>query len=336
MCPLLSLMDTVYLSGFMTGYDPLHAAAAGHIYVIYSFHCGFCLTTLHTTHQKILAEMDRYGQEAVSLASRIVLQTIENFLGKGDGDVTILDGAAMNETSLLTEGSTIEDLPIVRRILLLLHKIILSVYFGRECPYAIKELYKISITKLKGQGFLPVPWSMYVALAALRLAKRGKESTKYLRRTRGIIKDLTAAAKIGDVNAHVMNQLVLAELAVVKKEPLETVKKKFDDSITLARRSGFINIAGLGNALMTEYFLEAGDTDWSDFYGRQAIRMYQQWDSKTLVIHTETMLGVKHKGMRYSLTVQHDSKSNYESLILRSSDFCDAHAGSALRRLSSS
>lgn len=327
----------------MTGYNPLQSASAGHIYVIYSFHCGFCLPTLYATHQRIIAEMERYEQKAVSQASHIVLQAIDNFLGRGESeDVTILDGTAFSETALLARSSSIDEIPILHRLLLFLHKVILGVYFGVDSPFALKELYKISNAKMKGQGFLTVPWSMYVALAALRLVKAGHSfgKHKHLRKARDIMKELATAVKQGDVNAHVMHKLVLADYAVAKKEPHESVKEKFDASIALSRRSGFVNIAGLGNSLMAEYFLSMMDRDWSDFYGRQAIRMYQQWNSAMLVRHMETKCGLKTE-KRYSLPDQQQASSleltsdgATSNRILHSANFSDAHYGRSLRRIS--
>lgn len=196
----------------------------------------------------------------------------------------------------------------------------------------MKEFYKIAKSQIKGQGFLHVPWAMYVALAALRLAKVGEKRRLHLRNVRGIIKELESASKNGDVNAHVMNQLILAELAVVKKEPADAIKTKYDVSISVAHRSGFVNIGGLGNAMLAEYYLETADQDWSDFYSNQAIRLYQQWHSEMLVRDMETKFAVT-RGKRFSPSEDGSDLSSNEMTVLHSSNFLDVHSGDVIRRI---
>jgi len=312
------------LKGFMTGNDPHFAGISGVNYANVSFHCGLYLPDLFRIFSDIVTEVSRYRQLVIEGMANVSRQRLATFIGKYDGDVMVLDGVAMNETSLIATGVT--ELRILQFIAF--EKLVISVYFTKIWPAAAQEVFTTSNNEWKIRGFY-LPWAIFISLTAMRLAKSHFHRRKNLHRARSVMKDYDASRKNGNGNTHVLLMLLEAEYLVVKgMATLNEVKTAFDIAIATAKRSGFVNIAGLGNVLAAEYLQASGGNLYVD-YAEEAAELYRQWGASALVTHVERKFTLRTHHTRpddctsseATSVVQSDSRS------LHSSDFAQAHQG---------
>jgi len=81
-------------------------------------------------------------------------------------------------------------------------------------------------------------------------------------------------------------RLIEAEQArVVGKK--EEAAAKYDEALELAKKEGFLHIAGLAAHLCAQFYLEQGRSRIATLYLKEAVEAYRRWDALALVAHLE-------------------------------------------------
>jgi histidine kinase len=139
-----------------------------------------------------------------------------------------------------------------------------------------------------------VLYFLFSALVALECWKKAgvTQRFRFWRLFRKFQRLLTAWTKKGDPNTLHLVYLLDAEVVATKKNvlPLD-VQRMYHQSISQARRVGFIQDAALANERLGEYFLSKQDHDWAQYYLQNAKVLYYDWGAKKKVQQMEKKYG---------------------------------------------
>ena len=118
------------------------------------------------------------------------------------------------------------------------------------------------------------------ALGMRRIPGNWQHRQRSRKISRKNIERLHQWTKQGEPNVYHMYLILLAEEAALNKGKLVDVKNAYDQAITSAVRSGFLQNAALAEERCALFFLEMGDTDYAENYLRRSHAHYDEWGCK--------------------------------------------------------
>jgi hypothetical protein len=177
------------------------------------------------------------------------LQFTMNLQGKA-ADPLVLTGDGMNEEEFIRYNTENKHMVAVRNLHFI--KMVLLYIFG--------ELEAADISRLEGSvggtHFMMYFIVLFSGLTCLGLARKyPKKRRRYLSPVRRYIKKMEKLAKDGSVNATLILRFLQAEKLALNGG-LPDVKKAFDETISLAGRTGFRLIKALACERVGNYMLE--------------------------------------------------------------------------------
>jgi hypothetical protein len=191
------------------------------------------------------------------------LQFTMNLQGKS-ADPLVLTGDGMNEEDFIRYNTENKHMVAVRNLHFI--KMILLYIFG--------ELEAADISRLEGSvdgtHFMIYFIVLFSGLTCLGLARRyPKKRRRYLAPVRRYIKKMEMLVKDGAVNATLILRFLRAEKLALNGGVPE-VKKAFDETISLAGRTGFRLIKALACERVGHYMLECREPVLAADYIQQA------------------------------------------------------------------
>jgi hypothetical protein len=191
----------------------------------------------------------------------------------------------------------------------------------------LEPLLCMKIAELRYRGLF-VSWAIYPALAMLDYAKAGHQRRKNLRRARVIIADMAKCVKLQDMNALLTLKILEAQYdAVTKRGTPEKIKTMFDFAISTARRSGFIQFAGLCSIIAAEFFRDFEDSERVILYAKSALECYERWGAINLIKELRKSITLRRRSIAEYFT--EDEKGGQSSEEFREPDFIRLHEGKA-------
>jgi hypothetical protein len=195
------------------------------------------------------------------------LQFIMNLQGKAV-DPLVLTGDGMNEEDFLRYNTENKHVMAVRT----LHntKMVLLYIFGElEAADYSRRVWEEG-TGAEGTHFMIYFSVLFSGLTCIGLARKyPKKRRRYLSQVRRYIKKMEKFVKGGDVNATLILRFLRAEKLALSGD-LPDVKKAFDDSISLAARTGFRLIRALACERAGDFMLERREPLLAADYMQQA------------------------------------------------------------------
>jgi hypothetical protein len=195
------------------------------------------------------------------------LQFTMNLQGKAV-DPLILTGDGMNEEDFFRNNTENKHMMAVRN--LHLTKMVLLYIFGElEAADHSRKVWEEG-TGAEGTHFMIYFSVLFSGLTCIGLARRyPKKRRHYLSPVRRYIKKMEKFVKGGDVNATLILRFLRAEKLALSGD-LPDVKKAFDDSISLAGRTGFRLIKALACERVGNFMLERREPLLAADYMQQA------------------------------------------------------------------
>jgi hypothetical protein len=195
------------------------------------------------------------------------LQFTMNLQGKAV-DPLVLTGDGMNEEEFFRYSTENKHMMAVRN--LHLAKMVLLYIFGKlEAADYSRHVWEEG-TGAEGTHFMIYFSVLFSGLTCIGLARRyPKKRRRYLSPVRRYIKKMEKLVKGGDVNATLILRFLRAEKLTLTGD-LPDVKKAFDDSISLAARTGFRLIRALACERAGNFMLERREPLLAADYMQQA------------------------------------------------------------------
>jgi hypothetical protein len=195
------------------------------------------------------------------------LQFTMNLQGKAV-DPLVLTGDGMNEEEFFRYNTENKHMMAVRN--LHLAKMVLLYIFGElEAADYSRQVWEEG-TGAEGTHFMIYFSVLFSGLTCIGLARRyPKKRRRYLSPVRRYIKKMETFVKGGDVNATLILRFLRAEKLTLSGD-LPDVKKAFDDSISLAGRTGFRLIKALACERVGNFMLERRELSLAADYMQQA------------------------------------------------------------------
>jgi hypothetical protein len=181
------------------------------------------------------------------------LQFTMNLQGKA-ADPLVLTGDGMNEEAFIRYNTENKHTVAVRN--LHLTKMILSYIFGEleAADYSRRVWEEGSVNDTH---FMIYFIALFSGLTCLGLAQKyPKKRRRYISPVRRYIKKMEQLVKDGAVNAILILRFLRAEKLAALNGELPDVKKAFDETISLAARTGFRLIKALACERVGNYMLE--------------------------------------------------------------------------------
>jgi hypothetical protein len=195
------------------------------------------------------------------------LQFTMNLQGKATNPL-VLTGEGMNEVDFIKYNTENKHKMAVRNVHLT--KMVLLYIFGElEAADDSRKVWEEG-TGAEGTHFMIYFIVLFSGLTCLGLARRyPKKRRRYLSPVRRYIKKMEKLVKDGDVNATLILRFLLAEKLALSGD-LPDVKKAFDQTISLAGRTGFRLIKALACERLGNYMLERREPLLAADYMQQA------------------------------------------------------------------
>jgi hypothetical protein len=195
------------------------------------------------------------------------LQFTMNLQGKAV-DPLVLTGDGMNEEEFFRYNTENKHMMAVRN--LHLAKMVLLYIFGElEAADYSRQVWEEG-TGAEGTHFMIYFSVLFSGLTCIGLARRyPKKRRRYLSPVRRYIKKMEKLIKDGDVNAPLILRFLRAEKLALNGD-LSDVKKAFDETISLAGRTGFRLIKALAFERVGNYMLERREPMLAADYMQQA------------------------------------------------------------------
>jgi hypothetical protein len=272
--------------------------------------------------------MQRYKQKSAYDFTYILRTFISNLIGGAAvGDPLVLGDDNYDEAKLLSSKDT--DPPLKTAILT--YKAGMLVFFrGSSDPGVFEPIFSMTIAEMRYRGLF-VSWAIYPALAMLDYAKAGHQRRKNLRRARRIMLEMAKCVKRQDMNALLTLKILEAQYdAVTKRGTPEKIKTMFDSAISTARRSGFLQFAGLFSILAAEFFRDLEERERVISYAKSAMECYERWGATNLIMELRksfTLLVRRRSIVEYFAEGDKGGRSSEE--LLREPDFIRLHEGKA-------
>jgi hypothetical protein len=195
------------------------------------------------------------------------LQFTMNLQGKAVNPL-VLTGDGMNEEEFIRYNTENKHMMAVRN--LHLTKMVLLYIFGELEAADYSRLVWEEGTGTEGTHFMIYFIVLFSGLTCLGLARRyPKKRRRYLYPVRRYIKKMEKLVKDGGVNATLILRFLRAEKLALSGD-LPDVKKAFDETISLAGRTGFRLINALACERMGNYMLERREPMLASDYMQQA------------------------------------------------------------------
>jgi hypothetical protein len=223
--------------------------------------------SLFASNDPTVSFFREYNQGMAEGLSVPWLQFVMNLQGKAVNPL-VLTGDGMNEEEFIRYNTENKHMMAVRN--LHLTKMVLLYIFGElEAADLSRQVWEEG-TGVEGTHFMIYFIVLFSGLTCLGLARRyPKKRRHYLSPVRRYIKKMEKLVKDGDVNATLILRFLRAEKLALSGD-LPDVKKAFDETISLAGRTGFRLIKALACERMGNYMLERREPMLASDYMRQA------------------------------------------------------------------
>jgi hypothetical protein len=196
------------------------------------------------------------------------LQFTMNLQGKAV-DPLVLTGGGMNEEDFLRNNTENKHTMTAVRNLHLTKMVLLYIFGELEAADYSRQVWE-DATGVEGTHFMIYFSILFSGLTCIGLARRyPKKRRRYLSPVRRYIKKMETFVKGGDVNATLILRFLRAEKLALSGD-LPDVKKAFDDSISLAARTGFRLIRALACERAGSFMLERREPLLAADYMQQA------------------------------------------------------------------
>lgn len=210
-----------------------------------------------------------YGQKGVGVMLSHQLQLCFNFMGRAV-DPLVLTGEAMNEKETI---DVLEGKHPVALAWLLIMKHVLAVYFHNlEAASTIE----IQLSKMKTAAILPFVLHSHLFLEALTTATLSRTDANAIQNSRRLLEKLKADKHVTFSNNENKILLVEAEVAAAVGNR-DLALSKYDESIQVAQREGFLNEQALACEKAGLSLLEWGENSKARTYFQAACTLYSQW-----------------------------------------------------------
>jgi hypothetical protein len=148
----------------------------------------------------------------------------------------------------------------------------------------MKNVYAMTNFQFPGHHFINFFFDLIDGLAGVVLFQKLKKR-KYKAQARQAMIRLESGAKEGSSDACLFQQLLGAAMTTIAwpRVPTDTVKAKFDASITQASKAGFLHLAAIGHERLGEYMFSQRDDYWSKHYLQKACALYSEWGANRKV-----------------------------------------------------
>ena len=215
-------------------------------------------------------------------------QMIQNMLGESD-DPCVLSGNAMKEDEFQ---KTVTD----QKHLVALAKMHMMQLEARYLFHNLESAAElIGGFALPGDKAFPgffgtVRAALFEGLTCFGMsigASKSRESKKWHQKGLTHFKRMKAWVSAGNINCVHYLGLLEAEQAVSKGK-LDLAKEKYNDSISIAKRNGFVQDAALAHERAGIFFLAQDDTPWAKYHVEKSILFYKDWGCTAKVDHLST------------------------------------------------
>ena len=145
----------------------------------------------------------------------------------------------------------------------------------------------LPLEKTMGSYFGIVRAALFEGLTCFGMASaasKSKESKKWHQKGLAHFHRMKAWVSAGNINCVHYLGLLEAE-HVVSKGKLDLAKEKYQDSISVAKRNGFVQDAALAHERAGIFFLAQDDTSWAKYHIEKSILLYKDWGCKAKIDH---------------------------------------------------
>lgn len=266
------LLDA-YKSGMRCG-DTETAMMALTFIVVCSFIYGRPLDSIEIDCRSYLPQMRELDRMEALEITQIVFQMILNLTGQSK-NTTVLTGEVIDLDDFETRANIPENTTL--RVALQHYQTVLYAYFGSH-----EEGARLAIKKgndiLTGSPGNPLGYhdAFLRGISLFEMARRTRKG-KFVRRAVKLQKLIRSWVNKGNPNVQHYAILLDAEMAAMKKKPDEA-KKRYEQAINVATRSGFLNDSALANERYGEYLLnDLNDQEGAIFHLTSAKAGYSEW-----------------------------------------------------------
>jgi hypothetical protein len=194
------------------------------------------------------------------------LQFTMNLQGKA-ADPLVLTGDGMNEEEFIRYNTEHKHMMAVRNMHFI-KMIVLYIFGGLEAADDSRRAWEEG--SVRDTHFMKYFIILFSGLTCLGLARKyPKKRRRYLSPVRNYIKKMEQLVKDGAVNAILILRFLRAEKLALNGD-LPDVKKAFDETISLAARTGFRLIKALACERVGDYMLERNEPVLAADYMHQA------------------------------------------------------------------
>jgi histidine kinase len=164
----------------------------------------------------------------------------------------------------------------------------LAYYFG-ETVTADRTWTKLKPIAAKMSSYSTPTLNFFFTglIAAAMFRKTGKRKYRY--QAQNAVKSMKTLLKKFNTGLNNLHRyyIMLADCAATfeKMKSKEEVRKAFDQAISAASKTGFLQDAALANELCGEFFLEGEDLFWAKHYLTCAYNLYYEWGAGAKAAH---------------------------------------------------
>ncbi|CAB9514642.1 Transcriptional regulator [Seminavis robusta] len=249
-----------------------------------SWTCGKNLASVEAAARHACMLMDEYSQKLNWEITTLLWQQALNLMGQTDNPL-VLDGVAAREENLLKSAKESGNAMLSSLVYSL--KMQLTYYMGT--PEMMEDLFFKSLNR--ATDFMSLVYHprqvFFEGLVAFSLAghsqKVGKRR-KFAKLAHKAKNQIQSWAKAGNVNLTHAAVLLDAEGDVCKGKR-ERAKRKYENAISLASRSGYQHDCALAHERAALNFLELRDEYWASHHMSNAQSKYLQWGASAKASH---------------------------------------------------
>ena len=263
--------------------DSSHASLASGYYTMMYFYCGLPLSRLLQDAKVFEEQQERYNQVVGRPLVVTVHQAALNLMGKAENP-SKLTGAAMDQDEFIKSADANTRRIKVHTLWMVL-KMVAYYFDDTKVAREMAENFYVHRTNTEGANFYMPSFLMFMSLISMEAWVETKKR-KYKRYARANRRELEKWVEKDACNTnHKLKLLCAEQLAIDEPRKQELVKVRFDEAISMAKRSGLTHDLALANERAGKYFLKRGDVDKAFMYLRRAAVFYQEWEAKGKVEH---------------------------------------------------
>jgi hypothetical protein len=278
-----AILHRGYQAGMETG-DTEFASLSLAYYIVHAFMMGLPLGPIIEESESLIPQLDQYGVESVRAFVLPFHQMLLDLAGRTEDPLAWIL-AMEGQDSQRQAHNPSENLKVLWSYVA---RGQLAYYFG-ETVTADRTWTKLKpiAAKMYSYSFTTLHIFFMGLIAAAMFRKTGKQKYRY--EAQNAVKSMKTLIKkfhTGLNNLH-RYYIMLADCDATfeKKKNKEQVRKAFDQAISAASKTGFLQDAALANELCGEFFLKGEDLFWAKHYLTSAYNLYCEWGAKAKAVH---------------------------------------------------